>query len=60
MFEGKIDQYHDDKNLPIVYKEMQLLTDMISGMTDRFCIELHDDFKKYYKKMKKTDESTDT
>ncbi|GEP54905.1 deoxyguanosinetriphosphate triphosphohydrolase [Reyranella soli] len=27
--------------LPIRYREMQLLTDMISGMTDRFAVELH-------------------
>ena len=27
--------------LPIRYREMQLLTDMISGMTDRFAVELY-------------------
>lgn len=34
-----------DSGLPIRYKEMQLLTDMISGMTDRFAVELHAELK---------------
>lgn len=51
IFEGKVDQYHPDAGLPIRYKEMQLLTDMVSGMTDQFCIDLHDDFLKHYRKM---------
>lgn len=53
MFEGKTKIYHKDEKLPIIYKEMQLLTDMISGMTDNFCIELHDDLAKYHKSMGK-------
>ncbi|WP_150007395.1 dGTP triphosphohydrolase [Iodidimonas nitroreducens] len=51
IFEGKIEQYHPKANLPIRYKEMQLLTDMVSGMTDQFCIDLHDDFLKHYREM---------
>ncbi|WP_424973484.1 dGTP triphosphohydrolase [Dinoroseobacter sp. S124A] len=51
IFEGKVDQYHADPNLPIRYKEMQLLTDMVSGMTDQFCIDLHDDLLKHYREM---------
>ena len=31
----------EHSGLPIRYREMQLLTDMISGMTDRFAVELH-------------------
>jgi dGTPase len=31
--------------LPIRYREAQLLTDMISGMTDRFAVELHAELK---------------
>ncbi len=33
----------DAKYLPIRYRECQLLTDMISGMTDSFAIELHNE-----------------
>ncbi|SDH09943.1 dGTPase [Roseospirillum parvum] len=51
IFEGKVKQYHSDAGLPIRYKEMQLLTDMVSGMTDQFCIDLHDDFLKHYRRM---------
>ncbi|WP_404933568.1 dGTP triphosphohydrolase [Nitratireductor sp. L15S-10] len=51
IFEGKVVQYHQDVGLPIRYKEMQLLTDMVSGMTDQFCIDLHDDLLKHYRKM---------
>lgn len=51
VFEGKIDSFHDKIELPIRYKEMQLLTDMVSGMTDKFCIELHDDFLTHYQRM---------
>lgn len=34
-------------DLPIRYREVQLLTDMISGMTDSFAIALYEDLKKY-------------
>ncbi|OOY19909.1 hypothetical protein BMI86_13220 [Thioclava sp. DLFJ5-1] len=55
MFEGKVRQYHSDPGLPIRYKEMQLLTDMISGMTDGFCIDLHQDLEQHYRAMRKVD-----
>ena len=48
VFEGTVSQYHAPLDLPVRYKEMQLLTDMISGMTDRFCIDMHDDLEKHY------------
>jgi dGTPase len=51
IFEGKVTRYHQDAELPIRYKEMQLLTDMVSGMTDQFCIDLHDDLNKHYREM---------
>lgn len=38
------EQFKDSK-LPIRYREMQLLTDMISGMTDGFAVELHRELK---------------
>ncbi|CDX27976.1 Deoxyguanosinetriphosphate triphosphohydrolase [Mesorhizobium sp. ORS 3359] len=52
IFEGKVTQYHPDANLPIRYKEMQLLTDMVSGMTDQFCVDLYEDLSKHYREMK--------
>jgi dGTPase len=33
--------------MPVRYKELQLMTDMISGMTDSFAISLLDDLIKY-------------
>lgn len=52
VFEGAVTHYHEDQRLPIRYKEMQLLTDMISGMTDRFCIDLYEDLTKHYVEMR--------
>ena len=57
VFEGDVVEYHQNQQLPIRYKEMQLLTDMVSGMTDRYCIDLHDDFAKYYREMRSIDET---
>ena len=34
-------------NMPARYKELQLMTDMISGMTDSFAVSLLEDLKKY-------------
>jgi dGTPase len=51
IFEGKVEQYHPEAGLPVRYREMQLLTDMVSGMTDQFCIDLHDDLLKHYREM---------
>ncbi len=55
VFEGQIKQYHKDAQLPVRYKELQLLTDMVSGMTDRFCIDLHDDLVKHYREIRGID-----
>lgn len=55
VFEGNVTRYHADDGLPIRYKEMQLLTDMVSGMTDRFCIDLHDDLDKHYREKRPLD-----
>ena len=52
IFEGKVKQYRPLEALPVRYKEMQLLTDMISGMTDGFCIDLHGDLTRYHKEMR--------
>ena len=39
----------ENKNngMPVRYKELQLMTDMISGMTDSFALSLLEDLKKY-------------
>ena len=52
IFEGKVRQYRPLDALPVRYREMQLLTDMISGMTDGFCIDLHEDLMRYHKEMR--------
>ena len=36
-----------NNNMPVRYKELQLMTDMISGMTDSFAISLLEDLEKY-------------
>ncbi|WP_394239964.1 dGTP triphosphohydrolase [Vibrio astriarenae] len=42
--------FEDNSNeLPEEYKEAQLLTDAISGMTDSYLIDLHDELKALYK-----------
>ena len=41
--------FEDEKNtLPVLYKEAQLLSDAISGMTDSYLIRLHDELKSLY------------
>jgi dGTPase len=52
VFEGEVTCYHPDDKLPIRYKELQLLADMISGMTDRFCIDLCNDLAEHYEEMR--------
>ena len=37
-----------DNELPVLYKEAQLLSDAISGMTDSYLIRLHDELKSLY------------
>ncbi len=39
---------NDSNPLPVRYKELQLLTDMVSGMTDSFALSLYDELKQYY------------
>lgn len=56
IFENAITEFHDDQSLPIRYREMQLLTDMVSGMTDQFCIDLYNDLDCHYRKMKPINE----
>ena len=51
IFENAITEYHESQKLPIRYREMQLLTDMASGMTDQFCIDLYNDLDCHYRKM---------
>ena len=48
VFEGKIANVYHAEAQPIRYRELQLLTDMISGMTDQFCIDLYEDLNRYY------------
>lgn len=36
------------KDLPIRYREAQLLTDMIAGMTDSYALQLHHELERYY------------
>ncbi|EFS3878016.1 deoxyguanosinetriphosphate triphosphohydrolase, partial [Shigella flexneri] len=41
--------FEDPANtLPVLYKEAQLLTDAISGMTDSYLMRLHDELKSLY------------
>ncbi|MBO2583967.1 deoxyguanosinetriphosphate triphosphohydrolase family protein [Shewanella algae] len=43
--------FEDKKNtMPTIYKEAQLLTDAISGMTDSYLIILHNELESLYKK----------
>lgn len=44
VFEGKT---QSSKHLPIRYREAQLLTDMISGMTDNYVLELHKELEEF-------------
>lgn len=34
-------------SMPVRYRELQLLTDMVSGMTDSFAMSLHDELRQY-------------
>lgn len=36
-----------DASLPIRYKELQLLTDMVAGMTDQFAMDLHQELLRF-------------
>ena len=48
VFANKIDKIRDnDPDLPVRYLEVQLLTDMMSGMADNFALDLAKDLKRY-------------
>ncbi len=55
VFEGKVTRYRPDPNLPIRYRELRLLTDMVSGMTDQFCLDLHRDLERHHRDMRTVD-----
>lgn len=37
-----------NNRMPMRYRELQLLTDMVSGMSDSFAIALHDDLRRHH------------
>jgi len=48
VFEGRLENtVHKDNDLPIRYRELLLLTDMIAGMTDQFAIDLHGELRTF-------------
>jgi dGTPase len=48
VFEGRLQgTFYNDSLLPIRYREIQLLTDMIAGMTDQFAIDLHGELRTF-------------
>lgn len=55
VFEKNIKNSYEHDSLPIRYRELQLLTDMISGMTDQFCIDLYEDLRQHNEKMSPVD-----
>ena len=55
VFEKKIEYSYEHNNLPVRYRELQLLTDMISGMTDQYCIDLYKHLRPHQKKMRPVD-----
>jgi dGTPase len=49
LFEGGFPiPYLDREALPVRYRELQLLTDMIAGMTDQFALDLYKDLKEFH------------
>jgi dGTPase len=49
VFEGRLEMPRgDETELPIRYRELQLLTDMIAGMTDQFAVDLHEDLRGFH------------
>lgn len=45
VFEAREAGTSQSQHLPIRYRELQLLCDMIAGMTDQFALDLHDELK---------------
>lgn len=51
--------FEDPKNtLPRLYKEAQLLTDAVAGMTDSYLMDLHDELKSLYEYESRQDSET--
>ena len=49
VFEGRVPcAVGGESPLPIRYRELQLLTDMIAGMTDQFAVDLHRELREFY------------
>jgi dGTPase len=49
VFEGRLPSgIHAAADLPIRYRELQLLTDMVSGMTDQFAIDLQRELEEFH------------
>ena len=55
VFEKKVVYSYEHHVQPVRYRELQLLTDMISGMTDQFCIDLYEDLRHHHSKMRPVD-----
>ncbi|MGD1878375.1 MAG: dGTP triphosphohydrolase [Kiloniellaceae bacterium] len=48
IFENDLPSYLGGKEVPLRYREMRLLADMISGMTDGFAVEMHSHLGRLY------------
>jgi dGTPase len=49
VFEGRLPSTNQrDGNLPIRYRELQLLTEMVAGMTDQYAVDLHRELRKFH------------
>jgi dGTPase len=49
VFEGRLPYANDaEVTLPVRYRELQLLTDMVAGMTDQFAIDLHRELQEFH------------
>ncbi len=49
VFEGKVESpVPSDASLPIRYRELQLLTDTVSGMTDQYAIDLYNELRRFH------------
>lgn len=55
VFEKKVVYSYEHHVQPVRYRELQLLTDMISGMTDQFCIDLYENLRHHHSKMRPVD-----
>jgi dGTPase len=48
VFEGRLPSTgRGDSELPIRYRELQLLMDMVAGMTDQYALDLHGELKEF-------------